>query len=120
VTTQDWPIDNEILKFLDPDEKIHARTRAVDAEVAVTDRRIVVTDNERIALDVKLNGIRRIQFDIERDRPATLVIVPDRPSDPPQVLAIPPEEYSTACEALTLIGQRLAEIGDRSAANRQR
>lgn len=106
-----WQIDELILRILDPDEQIRARTRAVDAEVAVTDRRLVVAANERLALNVAINSIRRIQFDIERDRPATLVIVPEQPSDIPQVLAIPPAEYGTAAEALVLIGQRLAETG---------
>jgi hypothetical protein len=55
---------------------------------------------------VPYEGLRRIQFDIERDRNATLVPVPDRPTDVPQVLAIPPDQYPDVCEALALISQR--------------
>jgi hypothetical protein len=37
--------------------------------------------DDRVRLNVPIENVRRIQFDIERDRPATLVIVPDSPSD---------------------------------------
>ena len=75
---------------------------------------MVVSENERIALNVAIHGIRRIQFDIERVRPATLVIVPESPSDQPQVLAVPPEEYEATGHALALIGRRLAEPDPRA------
>ena len=55
----------------------------------VTDHRLAVSNEERLALDIEIAALRRIQFDIERDRPATLVIVPDHALDEPQVLAIP-------------------------------
>ena len=57
-------------------------------------------------------SLRRVQFDIERGRPATLVLVPDRPADVPQVLAIPPQQYAVVGEALSLVGQRLADVAD--------
>lgn len=38
------------------------------------------------ALDVSIDNLRRVQFDIERERPATLVVVPQQPTDEPQVL----------------------------------
>ena len=60
-------------------------------------------------LDISYDRLRRIQFDIERSRPATLVIVPESPSDEPQLLAIPPEEYERAARALAVIGERLSE-----------
>ena len=94
---------------LEPDETIHAQALAVEAVVAVTDRRIVVVDAERVALNVAIDRLRRVQFDIERKRPATLVIVPEHPDDPPQVLAIEPDSYRAACDALAVIGSRLAE-----------
>jgi hypothetical protein len=46
---------------------------------------------------------------VERDRHATLVLVPDRPTDPPQVLAIPPHQYAAVGQAIALIGQRFAD-----------
>ncbi len=103
--------DPIIRSVLDPDEAIHAQALAVEAVVAVTDRRIVVADAERVALNVAIDQIRRVQFDIERQRPATLVIVPEHPDHPPQVLAIPPRSYGAACEALAISGGRLAEAG---------
>jgi hypothetical protein len=53
--------------------------------VALTDRRLLVTDTQRVALNVAIDEIRRVQFDIERQRPATLVIVPEHPRDQPQI-----------------------------------
>ena len=101
-------IDPSIRTVLDPDEAVHAQAEAVDAILAVTDRRLVVVDAQRVALNVPLDRLRRVQFDIERERPATLVIVPEHQSDPPQVLAIEPRGYRAACDALAVIGSRLA------------
>jgi hypothetical protein len=75
----------------------------------VTDRRLAVASQERLALDVPIDNLRRVQFDIERDRPATLVVVPQRPLDEPQVLAVRPAEYEAVAQALVVIGRRLAE-----------
>jgi hypothetical protein len=76
--------------------------------VIVTDRSVAIADDERVALHVPYEALRRIQFDIERDRPATLVIVPESPADEPQVLAIPPEHYDDVTRAVAIIGRRLA------------
>jgi len=81
-----------ILRALHPDEEIHVQ----------------VGSNERLALDVSIDNLRRIQFDIERDRPATLVVVPQQPLDEPQVLAVRPSEYEGVAQALVVVGQRLA------------
>jgi len=101
--------DPTLLHLLEPDERLQIAARARDGLLAVTDRRIVVADEGRIALDVPYDGLRRVQFDIERTRPATLVIVPENVVDEPQVLAIPPEEFGRTAKALALIGRRLAE-----------
>jgi len=98
-----------ILRLLQSEEKLQMAARARDAILAVTDRRLVVADDQRVALDIPYDSVRRVQFDIERARPATLVIVPESPSDEPQILAIPPEEYDRAASALAVIGQRLSE-----------
>lgn len=96
------------LRLLGPQEKLELTARATDAVLAVTDLRLIVADEQRVALDVPFQEVRRIQFDIERTRPATLVIVPENAYRQPQVLAIPPEEYDRAATALALIGRRLA------------
>ena len=97
------------LDVIQPGESIHVRADAVGAKVVVTDRRLVVATGDRIALDVGFHGLRRIQFDIERRRPATLVIVPDDPANEPQVLAVPRESYDEITAALAAVGHRLAE-----------
>ncbi len=102
--------DHPVLRRLEPDETIHAISRATEGEIVVTDRRVAVSTGGRLALDIPYDRLRRVQFDIERARPATLVIVPERPSDEPQVLAIPAERYEECAEALVLIGQRLHGI----------
>lgn len=61
-------------------------------------------------LAVPIEAIRRVQFDIERSRPATLVIVPEMSHHEPQVLAIPPAEYRAAADALVALGLALHEL----------
>ncbi|MEA2518778.1 MAG: hypothetical protein QOF49_858 [Chloroflexota bacterium] len=105
--TEPHPI---ITAHLDRDEEIREFARATEAVLALTDRRLVVASDSRVALSVPLRAIRRIQFDIERNRPATLVIVPEMSNDEPQVLAIPPEEYRAAADALVSLGLALHEM----------
>jgi hypothetical protein len=95
------------LRRLEPGETVQAVARAADASLLVTDRRLAVADEDRLALDIPFDGLRRIQFDIERSRPATLVIVPEHPANEPQVLAVPPERFEEVTRALALIGSRL-------------
>jgi hypothetical protein len=100
--------DHPALKLLEPDEELEAHAIAVDARLLVTSRRVAVaTDEDRLILDVPIEHLRRVQFDIERSRPATLVLVPESPEDPPQVLAIPPEQYRDVAHALAIIGEHL-------------
>jgi hypothetical protein len=101
--------DHPVRKVLDPDEEIHIEAPAGDHVVVVTNRRLAIASPERLALNVPLDNLRRIQFDIERTRPATLVVVPEHPSDEPQVLAVRPGDYRGVADALVVIGQRLAE-----------
>ncbi len=110
---RDEDFEPYVLQVLEPDETLRARARARDAVVAVSDRRLIVAARERVALSIGFDELRRIQFDIERDRPATMVIVPEEAHHEPQVLAIPPEEFRATAEALTLIGLQLARIRQR-------
>jgi hypothetical protein len=100
-----------VLRSLGRDEEIHVQAAAGDNLVIVTNRRLAIASQDRLALDVDIENLRRVQFDIERDRPATLVIVPQRPQDEPQVLAVRPPEYEGVARALVVIGQRLAAAG---------
>ena len=96
-----------VLSALEPGEEVRAHARSTTAVLAVTDRRVVVAEPHRVALAIPFEGVRRIQFDIERTRPATLVIVPEHALDEPQVLAIPPEHYRAAAEALVTLGHSI-------------
>jgi hypothetical protein len=90
---QNRPLDGDdpALRLVEPGETVEVVAEAANAKLVVTDRRLAVASGERVALAITFDGLRRIQFDIERSRPATLVIVPEKASDEPQVLAIPPE-----------------------------
>jgi hypothetical protein len=101
-------VEPHVLDALEPGEELRHQARATDAILAVTDRRLVVAARDRVALAVPFQSLRRIQFDIERDRPATLVIVPEMAHDEPQVLSIPPDRYAEAADALVAIGEKLA------------
>jgi hypothetical protein len=101
-------VEPNLRSILEPDEEVTVRAWATEAVLAVTPRRLVVADTRRVALAVPFERLRRIQFDIERTRPATLVIVPERPSEQPQVLAFRPEDYRAVAEALVTIGTALA------------
>lgn len=99
--------DHPVARRLRPGERIQAHIPVASTEIVVTDQRLAVADEERLALDIEIAALRRIQFDIERDRPATLVIVPDHPQHEPQVLSIPSEHIPGVAQALAYIGQRL-------------
>ena len=107
--------DPILSQVLHPGERITHRTRATEAVLAMTTQRLVVAASSRVALAIPFEGVRRIQFDIERNRPATLVIVPELSHDEPQVLAIPPDQYRAAADALVALGLALhgMESGER-------
>lgn len=109
--TGDMTDHRAIAAILEADEHIDVVANARTARVFVTDRRLAVADDERVSLQVPYPRLRRIQFDIERDRPATFVIVPESPHDEPQVLAIHPADYDDVARALAIIGRRLAPAG---------
>jgi hypothetical protein len=102
--------DMHLLDALEPGEEVRAKAAATDAVLAVTDRRVVVAAPARVALAVPIVGVRRIQFDIEQRRPATLVIVPEEPENEAQVLTIPADQYEAAGRALVILGQDLAKL----------
>jgi hypothetical protein len=104
------PLHETLVQFLEPDEEVQAVARAADAVLAVSDRRLLVAAGERLALSLPIAELRRVQFDIEKGRPATLVIVPEAATVEPQVLAIPAEQLEAAAQALALVGERLANM----------
>ncbi len=99
-----------IQALLEPGERLAHSAQAVDAVVALTDRRLAVIEAERVSLVVDIEHVRRVQFDIEKERPATLSIVPEHPLDPPQSLGIAPEHYDEVAVLLVVLGKRLAKV----------
>jgi hypothetical protein len=101
-----------VLHLLRPGEEIQHATSAGRALLAVTTHRIAIVEDGHTIMDIALDDIRRIQFDIEKTRPATLVIVPDRLADAPQVLMVMPDEYPAVVAALVTVGLALASQAD--------
>jgi hypothetical protein len=101
-------VEPNLRAALEADEEVQVRAWATEAVLAVTSRRVVVADTRRVSLAIPFEGVRRIQFDLERTRPATLVIVPESPRDHPQVLAFSREHYQSVAEALVTLGLALA------------
>jgi len=99
------PLD--LAPLLDSGEAVHHRAETVEAIVAVTDRRVLVRDDQRVALDVPFSAIRRIQLDVERDRESTVVIVPEASRHRPQVLTVPSEQLHEIARVVAAIGLRL-------------
>jgi len=95
-------------QLLDEGEVVAAEAQARDARIVVTDRRVIVAAGSRTAMALPIEDLRRIQFDIERTRPATLVLVPELPDHEPQVLAVPHEQLRAVAETLIHIAERLS------------
>ncbi|SRR5258705_5011318 len=117
---EDREIQAHVLEVLEPGEQLRLRAPASEAILAVTDRRLIVADPNRVALAVPFERLRRIQFDVERSRPATLVIVPEHPRDEAQVLSIRPDQYESTARALVAIGLELAGPAHEDATQHQR
>jgi hypothetical protein len=105
--SEESSIQVHVREVLEPGEQLRLHAPASDATIAVTDRRLIVADPNRVALAVPFGRLRRIQFDVERSRPATLVIVPEHPRDEAQVLSIRPDQYEATARALVAIGLEL-------------
>jgi hypothetical protein len=95
---------------LDPEEGLLIATTTERALVAITHRRFIVREAERVTLDLPIEDIRRVQFDVERGRPATLAVVPHSPSHEPQVLAVPIERLDAVTRMIAIVGQRLGAL----------
>jgi len=111
------PDRENVLDSITRGERVLAQARSADSDLIVTERRLAVASERRALLDVELGGLRRIQFDIERDRDATLVVVPHDPRLEPQMLTVAADEYERIAEGLVVVGRRLAALtGARSTA----
>jgi len=97
--------------LLEHGEEVRIHAKAGDGTLLVTDRRLAVwLAGDEFEFDIPFDALRRIQFDIERVRPATLVIVPEHPTDLPIVLAVPPEHYDGVSAAITIVAAQLVTV----------
>ena len=69
-------IDNHLFELLEPDEAIELIAHTRTHRIVVTNLGLAIADDERVAWHIPYAALRRIEFDIEHDRPATLVIMP--------------------------------------------
>ena len=93
--------------ILQPGEMVERQARADGFLIAVTGRRIIVTDGDRPVLDIPFDELRRIQFDLERGRGATLVMVPEHIKNEPRVFSVPVANFTETALTLALIGERI-------------
>jgi hypothetical protein len=77
--------------------------------IAITEQSLVVVEGDGAVLDIPFSELRRVQFDIERNRDATMVIVPERISNWPRVVSVLVPAVREAALALARIGERLNE-----------
>ncbi|HTK46004.1 MAG TPA: hypothetical protein VL749_11710 [Patescibacteria group bacterium] len=100
---------------LQPGEVVESQAVAGGAVIAVTEQRLVVAESDRVVLDVPFSELRRIQFDIERGRDATLVIVPEHISNWPRIVSVPVAALRETAATLARIGERINDYeGDRA------
>ena len=96
------------LQAISPQD-IRAQSSADGHVVVLTDELLRVGSGEEVHLDVPIGDIRRIQFDVERDRPATLVIVPDAAWRDSQIIMVEPKDYEGVAHVITVLGLMMAE-----------
>jgi hypothetical protein len=91
----------------DLDDSVTNVIEAVGARFTFTSTHLIVVlpESDVVLLNMPIADLRRIQFDIERDRAATLVIVSRDAHHLPQVLAVPPGQYEAAGVALARMGR---------------
>jgi len=99
---------------LRPGEVVETHAVADESVIAVTGERLIVVEGDRTVLDIPFDELRRIQFDIERGRKATLVIVPEHINNWPQVVSIPIPNLRETALVLARIGERVNEVASKA------
>lgn len=66
-----------------------------------------VSENGRITLDVSIDRLCLVEFDLETQRPATVIIVPQDPRDAPRQLGIEPQQDDEVASVLAQLGPRI-------------
>jgi hypothetical protein len=98
------------LVSLDPDETLEAQAVGRDAVLLLTDRRLIVSRGGRTTLDLPFDGLRRVEFNIEHERPATLVVVPNTSDHLPEAITVEPDHYADVASLLAIVGARLHDL----------
>jgi hypothetical protein len=100
--------------ILRPGEVVETQALADSSTIAVTRERLIVVDGDTVVLDIPFDGLRRIQFDIERGRDATLVIVPEHISNWPRVVSVPIPNLRETALVLARIGERVNDVAEQT------
>ena len=98
--------------ILRPGEVVEGQAVANGAVIAVTRERVVVVEGDKTVLDIPFSELRRIQFDIEKGRDATLVIVPEHINNWPRVVSVPVPKLHDSALVLARIGERMNESAE--------
>ncbi len=99
--------DDPVVRRLGREEVVRGVVEAIGGRLVLTDRRVVVTENGVVTLEVPIGNLRLVEFDLESERPARVIIVPEHPSDPPSELAIEPQQYDEVASLLAQLGPRI-------------
>jgi hypothetical protein len=86
-----------------------AIVQASEATVTLTEDRIDVRIGRRLRMTAAIDGLRRIEFGIEKGQPVTLILVPDSPDQTPQILTIPTDQYEAVATLLLTLAREIAE-----------
>jgi len=98
--------------ILQPGEVLEGHADANGSIIAVTEERLLVAEGDKTVLDIPFDQLRRIQFDIEHHRDATLVIVPEHISNWPVVVTVPPAQLMQTALVLARVGEHLSQGRD--------
>ena len=96
-----------VVRRLNPGEDARGVVDGIRGRLVLTDRRVVVTENRRITIDVPIDNLRLVEFDLESQRPARVIVVPEDPREPPLELAIEPQQYDEGASVLAELGPRI-------------
>jgi len=99
---------------LRPGEVVETHAVASGSVIAVTRERLIVAEGDKTVLDIPFDELRRIQFDIERNRDATLVIVPEHISNWPRVVSVHVPNLRETALVLARIGERINEVAEKT------
>ncbi len=92
---------------LRPGEQVVEVVQVDGATLILTTDRVAVGADKRVQFDVRIAGLRRIQFDIEAQRPATLSIVPESAGTEPSILTVMPHAFDDVARMLAYVGAQL-------------